>query len=150
MELWELAAREEIRELVARYATNCDSGRFDEVAALFAPDAILEPDGVVYQGHEAIRGMFTRAFNSIAVWPEPVKLRHMTTSLTIDVADQGGATSRCYYAVLMSHGLDHWGHYDDEYAVVDERWLFSHRREFIDGMTPGGWAETVTSGRRSS
>ena len=36
MELWELVARESIRDLVARYNANGDSGRFDQVLELFA------------------------------------------------------------------------------------------------------------------
>jgi hypothetical protein len=48
VELWELVARESIRDLVARYNANADAGRFEEVAALFARDAVMElvaPDG---------------------------------------------------------------------------------------------------------
>ena len=42
MDVWELVAREEIRELVARYAHCADSGRFEELVALFAEDGVLE------------------------------------------------------------------------------------------------------------
>src|SRR4051794_37808036 len=56
MELWELAAREAIRDVVAAYAHAADSGRFDEVAALFAADGVLEtPDHVEHRGCDAIR-----------------------------------------------------------------------------------------------
>ena len=43
--MWELVARESIRDLVARYNANGDSGRFDQVMALFAPDAVMEIEG---------------------------------------------------------------------------------------------------------
>ena len=49
------------------------------------------------------------------------------------------AAGRCYYQVLMSHGLDHWGRYIDGYQLVDGRWLFSSRRVTMDGYVPGGW-----------
>jgi hypothetical protein len=39
VEPWELGAREEIRELVARYAHCADGGRFDDLVALFAEDS---------------------------------------------------------------------------------------------------------------
>src|SRR4029077_12014451 len=56
MELWELAAREAIREPVAAYAHCADSGRFDEFAELFAPDGVLEVRGQEpVQGRDAIR-----------------------------------------------------------------------------------------------
>ncbi len=42
MELWELAARESIRDLVARYNANGDSGRFEQQMQVFAPDAVME------------------------------------------------------------------------------------------------------------
>src|SRR5579864_7356005 len=38
MEFWELIAREAIRDLVARYNANADTGRFDQVMELFSPD----------------------------------------------------------------------------------------------------------------
>jgi len=42
MEDWERAAREEIRELAARYNQAGDSGRFEEMLTLFAEDARLD------------------------------------------------------------------------------------------------------------
>ena len=45
MELWELAAREAIRETVARYAHLVDRGRIDELVELFAEDGTLEAAG---------------------------------------------------------------------------------------------------------
>jgi hypothetical protein len=44
MEPWQVAAREEIRELVARYAQHADRGRFDDLLALFADDGVLQID----------------------------------------------------------------------------------------------------------
>jgi len=58
MELWELVARESIRDLVARYNANGDSGRFDPMLALFAEDATLELSTGKLQGKTAIRTMF--------------------------------------------------------------------------------------------
>ncbi len=64
MELWELTARESIRDLVARYNANGDAGRFAQVLELFADDAAMEiatPGGDVqrYEGHDAIATIFT-------------------------------------------------------------------------------------------
>ena len=50
METWELIARESIRDLVARYNANGDTGRFDQLMELFAPDAVMDVDGEVYEG----------------------------------------------------------------------------------------------------
>jgi uncharacterized protein (TIGR02246 family) len=148
VELWELMARESIRDLVARYNANGDSGRFDQVVELFAPDAVMETDGDVYAGRDQIRSIFTTAAAAVVQWPEPVGMRHSTSTLQIDVAGPTAATSRCYYQVVTTRGLDHWGRYLDEYCVLEGRWLFAHRREFVDGSVPGSWAEfAMTQGR---
>jgi len=143
METWELVARESIRDLVARYNSNGDSGRFDEVLALFAPEAIMEVGGAVYEGRTAIRTIFTSARSSVLEHTDRPSLRHFTATLQIDVAGRATASSRCYYQVLMTHGLDHWGRYLDEFGVVDERWCFTRRRVLTDGAIPGGWAASL-------
>jgi hypothetical protein len=140
MELWELVARESIRDLVARYNANGDSGRFDQVVELFAPEAVMDVDGTVYRGRDEIRSLFTSTASSLLDRPGPVVLRHHTSTLQIDVKSEHSATSRCYYQVLLAEGLDHWGRYLDEYRVVDGRWRFAARREILDGTVPGGWA----------
>ena len=58
-----------------------------------------------------------------------------------DLASPTEATSRCYYLVVTNHGLDHWGRYLDRYCVRGGRWLFAHRRQFMDGAVPGSWAD---------
>jgi hypothetical protein len=139
MELWELVARESVRDLVARYNANADSGRFDQVLECFAPDAVMELDGRPYRGHEEIRTIFTGAADLVRSGPDPVLVRHHTSTLQIDVAGPDDASSRCYYQVLSGKGLDHWGRYLDRYGVIDGRWHFVHRREFLDGFVPGSW-----------
>jgi len=146
METWELVARESIRDLVARYNANGDSGRFDEVLALFAPDAVMEVGGAVYEGRGAIRKIFTSAQSSVLEHTDRPSLRHLTATLQIDVTGLATATARSYYQVLMPHGLDHWGRYLDEFGVVDERWCFTRRRVLTDGATPGGWADSLPTG----
>ena len=139
MDLWELVARESIRDLVARYNANADSGRFDQVLECFAPDAVMELDGRPYRGRPEIRTIFTGAKERVERGPQPIIVRHHTSTLQIDVTGPGDATSRCYYQVLSGTGLDHWGRYLDRYGVIGGRWYFLHRREFLDGFVPGSW-----------
>lgn len=65
MELWELIARESIRDLVARYNANGDSGRFEQMLEVFADDASMElvADGAVrrYDGIDQVATIFTEA-----------------------------------------------------------------------------------------
>lgn len=148
MEMWEMEARESIRDLVARYNANGDSGRFEPLMDLFARDAVMELSGEVYAGHERIRSIFASTAVTVNTTP-PVPgasrphLRHSTATLQIDVESPTTARSRCYYTVLMAHGLDHWGRYIDEFAVVDGEWRFTRRQVFTDGVTPGGWAASL-------
>jgi ketosteroid isomerase-like protein len=143
VEWWELGARENIRDLVARYNANADSGRFDRVLECFAPDAVLELDGRPYRGREEIRSVFTRAAEMARRGPDPVIVRHHTSTLQIDVGGPSDASSRCYYQVLSGEGLDHWGRYVDSYGVIDGKWYFFHRREFLDGFVPGSWTRST-------
>ncbi len=145
MEQWELIARESIRDLVARYNANGDSGRFDQVVALFAPNAMMDVGGVVFEGRDAIRTIFTSVQTDLADRTAPTFLRHHTATLQIDVVSPTEARSRCYYAVLMQHGLDHWGRYVDEFGIVDDAWRFTRRQVLTDGRTPGGWAASLPS-----
>jgi hypothetical protein len=144
---WEVVARESIRDLVARYNANGDSGRFDQVLECFAPHATMELDGVVYRGQAEIRTIFTDTAALAKQWPEPLGMRHFTSTLQIDVTSPVEATSRCYYQVLTTRGLDHWGRYLDTYEVVDGHWRFSRRREFLDGRAPDSWAASAATSR---
>lgn len=137
MEMWELVARESIRDLVARYNANGDSGRLDQVIALFAPDAVMEIAGEPPKvGREEIRTIFSDAAGGAEWGDQPVYLRHVTGTHQIDLVDEGRATGRCYYFVLTAVGLDHWGRYLDEYRVVDGEWRFARRKVSTDGRSP--------------
>ena len=143
MEAWEVAAREAIRDLVARYNANGDAGRFDDVMQLFAVDAVMELPLATHRGHAEIRGMFegvsgnTGSRDGVAMQ----FMRHFTATHQIEVASPTEASGRCYYAVLTERGLDHWGRYVDSYRMDGERWRFQHRRVTVDGCTPGSFAE---------
>jgi len=142
MEHWELVARESIRDLVARYNANGDSGRFGPMLELFAEDATMElPDGV-HRGRAAIRSMFENvASNTGAVKPSSARfIRHFTATHQIDVLSEDEASGRAYYVVFTDRGPDHWGRYVDDYRRIEGRWLFWRRKATTDAAVPGGWA----------
>lgn len=159
MELWELIARERIRDLVARYNANADAGRFDEVVALFAADAVMElvaADGETrtFAGSDAIRSLFSQ---TKAAW-DPARarketpggdggrhhVRHFVATHQIDVVDRDHARGRSYFLVLMGHGLDHWGRYVDEYGIRDGDWRIIRRKALSDGHAPDALAALAT------
>jgi len=144
LEVWELIARESIRDLVARYNANADAGRFAQVLELFADDATMEvttAGGVVqhYDGPGEIATLFTgtkRRWDADAGATGSTRrhhVRHFVSTHQIDVEDRAHASGRSYFAVLMPHGLDHWGRYLDEYEERGGRWLFTRRRALPDG-----------------
>jgi uncharacterized protein (TIGR02246 family) len=141
MELRELAAREAIRETVAAYAHCADSGRFDELAGLFAVDGVLEVHGQdPVEGRDAIRAYLGGVGTDLARDTSVPLIRHHVSNLRIEVMSQAEARGACYFLAVTEHGVDHWGRYRDRYVPDGDRWLFAHRFVRTDGTTPGGWA----------
>jgi uncharacterized protein (TIGR02246 family) len=144
MELYELIARESIRDLVQRYNANGDSGRLDPMLELFAEDATMELPNGVFRGRAEIRTFFERVARNTREGARAAYIRHNTSTHQIDVLDDTAAKGRCYYFVITDSGLDHWGRYIDEYRNIDGVWRFSHRKITTDGAVPGSWAETAS------
>jgi ketosteroid isomerase-like protein len=145
MELFELIARESIRDLVQRYNANGDSGRFDPMLALFAEDATMELPNGTFQGRAAIRAMFESVAERTGAGKRAAYIPHNTSTHQSDVHDENTASGRCYYFVITDSGLDHWGRYIDEYRRIDGQWRFWHRRVTSDGAVENAWAETAQS-----
>ncbi len=133
----DLLAREAIRDLVVRYNSYGDSGLFDRMIGLFAPDAVVEINGSAYHGLDEIRRVFSSVpEDTSGPGDRPAYLRHCTATHQVDLVDETTATGRSYFFVLTSVGLDHWGRYLDEYCVVDGEWRFARRRVLTDALGP--------------
>jgi hypothetical protein len=146
METWELLARESIRDLVARYNANGDSGRIARVLELFAPDAMMEitsegGETRTYRGVGEIETIFTGAIETFRAEAgrrdQPEYVRHCVATHQIDVGDRQHAKGRCYFFVIRADGLDHWGRYVDEYEERDGRWRFTYRKVTTEGRQRG-------------
>jgi uncharacterized protein (TIGR02246 family) len=148
MDTAELVAREAIRDLVARYAQGADRGRFDEVAALFAPDGVLElPDGTKAIGRDVIRSFLGATGESLGKMAAVPWIRHHVTTHRIVVEDRDRASGHAYFFVMTERGPDHWGRYTDRYVRDGEVWLFAGRRVRLDGYAPGSVAAERRAGR---
>ena len=145
-----LLAREAIRDLVTRYNSNGDTGRFETLRELFAEHAVMElarTDGTldIYNGREKLMEIFTAAKDrtsshaAATTSARPTYLRHMTATHQIDLVDDDHANGRCYFAVYMANGLDHWGRYIDRYVRIDGVWFFEFRRVHVDDSAAGSW-----------
>lgn len=156
MTLDDLLAREGIRDLVARYNSCGDSGKFDQLWPLFAHDAVMQiglasGERTEHIGLEQIKQIFTGAQDTLRSHsvdrPAPVArrtyIRHFTSTHQIDLLDADHAMGRCHFAVIIGDddqgGLDHWGRYLDEYVRIDETWRFQRRQVHVDGQIAQSW-----------
>lgn len=139
MEHWELTAREGVRDTIARYAHLVDGGRFDELVALFADDAVLEAgDQPAARGRPAIAAFFRGTGSRLATASQgPPLIRHHVSTIVIDVTGPDAACARSYFLAITERGPDHWGRYRDELARTGERWVFTSRRVRVDGRAAG-------------
>jgi ketosteroid isomerase-like protein len=131
MEPWETAAREEIRELVARYTHWADGGRIELVVELFEPDAVFQADNApeLLVGRQAIGGFLGGLADTHGDEVGQTYMRHFVTNLTIEFENDHEASGAAYWAVISDNGLWRWGRYRDAYRrQEDGRWLFARRR----------------------
>ena len=135
----ELAAREAVREAIARYAHGVDHGKFDAAATCFAEDGVLEVVGAGrHEGRAAIVEMFKGAGRRLASTSTNAFIRHHVSSIAIDVdVTAGRATATSYFFVVTEIGPDHWGTYRDELMRDDASgtWLFRERKVSVEGRT---------------
>lgn len=155
MDVDELAAREQIRELVAAYAHLADGGRFEDLLELFAEDGVLHGgDAPEARGRDAIRDFLAGTGRDLESVTSVRLIRHHVSNLRIEITGPDQAQGTAYFLVVTDRGLDHWGRYRDSYARIGGRWLFRHRRARLDGYAPGSWsaerrARDAKSGTRS-
>jgi ketosteroid isomerase-like protein len=156
MELWEVTARESIRDLTTRYNSNGDAGRFANVRDLFHEDAVMDLEGEVKTGLDEIMTIFsgtqsklhgtdaathasTDAPSTSDAHKEKAALpyvRHFTATHQIDLVDENNATGRLYFFVVTPIGPDHWGRYTDMYRKnAVGQWKFARRHVKVDGRS---------------
>jgi SnoaL-like domain len=123
----ELSAREEIRDLLARYTYQGDRGRLPALAACFAEDGTLEFPGNKGTGPSGVLKVLMAGVANPAI----TFVRHHVTIPLIEVADNT-ATVRSYFTVISNHGPDHSGTYSDRLIKTADGWRFAHRLVRID------------------
>jgi hypothetical protein len=149
MELWELTARERIRDSLARYTWSGDALRLDELALAFCEDGVLEVRGrPPLEGRDAIvrflGGVAGRAADPTrpAAAPDEAApglrriVRHNLTNVDFLETTPTGARVASYFTVITEIGLDHMGRYRDEFVPVGEQWLIRHRLVRTDWRAP--------------
>jgi SnoaL-like domain len=150
MELWELVARERIRDSLALYNWSGDAFRLDHLAGAFCEDGVLEVRGQEpHRGRAAIVAFLggggdggddesRRAALQAAARASGIRriVRHNVTNIHFREVTPEQALVSSYFTVLTEIGLDHFGRYRDTFVPVDDRWLIEHRFVSTDWRAP--------------
>jgi hypothetical protein len=134
VEMWELVAREQIRDTLARYNWSGDTGRLDGLAEAFCPDGVLEVPGFEpLRGRSEIVGFLGDVAGNITVGGDikPV-VRHNVANVLFTAATPDQAQVSCYFTVITHVGLDHIGRYRDTFVPDGDTWLIKHRKVSVD------------------
>lgn len=145
MDPWEITARVEIDDLIARYARYADSGRSSDLAALFTDDGVLTAGGDDVRGRAAITAYLDANKASLAGRDPTGRIRHHVSSRRIDLTSRTAAHATSYFLAITATGPDHWGVYRDELVHDGAQWCFARRAAVVEGHAPGSWAEARNS-----
>jgi hypothetical protein len=138
VEMWELVARAQIRDTLARYNWSGDVGRLDGLAETFCADGVLE-----IRGFEPLRGrseivaflggVAGKITTSVAVKPV---VRHNVANVLFTALTPDQAQVSSYFTVVTHIGLDHFGRYRDILVPDGGTWLIKHRKVSTDWAAP--------------
>ena len=129
--MWELTARERVRDSLARYNWSGDALRLDELALAFCEDGELEVRGQPpVRGRRAIvdflGGVTSRPPGQTSDGSRRIVRHNLTNTRFVDVRPHE-ARVESYFTVLTEIGLDHYGRYRDLFVPVGDEWLIRHR-----------------------
>ncbi len=141
MELWELSARERIRDTLARYNWSGDALRLADLAEAFCEDGVLQlRGGEPVHGRPAIVEFLSGAVESpnAAAAETAVRriVRHNVTNIRFTEVTPDEAHVACYFTVVTEIGLDHYGRYRDVLVPVGGDWLIKSRFVSTDWHAP--------------
>jgi hypothetical protein len=138
VQMWEMVAREQIRDTLARYNWSGDAGRLDGLAETFCADGVLDIRGVQpLRGRSEILAFLGGVTGNIAVSPD-VKhvVRHNLTNVLFTGMTPEQAHVSSYFTVVTHIGLDHFGRYRDTLVPDGDVWLIKHRKVSTDWAAP--------------
>jgi hypothetical protein len=131
VETWQLIAREQIRDTLARYNWAGDGGRIDDLADTFCADGVLEIRGLQpLRGRSEIVGFLGGVTGKTTI------VRHNVTNVLFTDVTPDEAHVSCYFTVITHVGLDHVGRYRDTFVPDGDTWLIKHRKVSTDWAAP--------------
>jgi hypothetical protein len=134
MELWELVARERIRDSLMQYTWSGDALRITELALAFCEDGVLEIKGrQPWTGRHMIVTQLSRGSDRpVAKGAVRRIVRHNIANIRFLEMQRERALVASYFTVVTEVGLDHYGRYRDTFVPVGEQWLIQHRFVSVD------------------
>lgn len=150
MEMWELIARERIRDTLARYNWSGDAGRVDGLAETFCADGILEIRGSEpLCGRTEIAAFLSGVTGKIAVQADVKSIvRHNVANVLFTDVAPGQVRVDSYFTVVTRIGLDHYGRYRDILVPEGDTWLIKHRKVSTDWAAPDSAMAREPSGTK--
>ncbi len=136
--MWELVAREHIRDTLARYNWSGDAGRLDDLADTFCDDGVLEIRGLEQlNGRIEIVAFLGGVTGKVAASADVKAIvRHNVANLLFDDVTPDRAQISCYFSVVTHIGLDHIGRYRDTLVPDGDTWRIKHRKVSTDWAAP--------------
>lgn len=138
MEMWELVAREQIRDTLARYNWSGDAGRLNALADTFCADGVLEIRGLEpLRGRSEIATFLGGITGKIVIDADVTPIvRHNVANVLFTELAPDRARVDSYFTVLTHMGLDHYGRYRDILVPESDTWLIKHRKVSTDWAAP--------------
>ena len=138
MEMWELVAREQIRDTLARYNWSGDAGRLNALTDTFCSDGVLEIRGLEpLRGRSEIATFLGGITGKIAIDADVTPIvRHNVANVLFTELAPDRARGDSYFTVLTHMGLDHYGRYRDILVPESDTWLIKHRKVSTDWAAP--------------
>lgn len=130
-----LLDRDEIRDLVRRYAHLVWQNRPLETVELFAADGVVDlgPDGGRIEGREALRAVYSQKVEEMML--HPFVHNHV---IALDGDRASGTAYLDLRCVREGQSLIGSGHYADRYLREDGRWKFQYRKLEMHYLVPPG------------
>jgi hypothetical protein len=139
-----LLDRAQIEDLLVNYYAQLGTGRHD-FGAFYLQDGVLDVNGMVAKGQQAIEDLYKRAGQEVP--RRPGTFRMLLTNLKI-VVDGDAATADVLWTGINSETVQsapqviEQGREHDELVKRDGRWYFKHRVITADGGMPAFFAKT--------
>jgi hypothetical protein len=146
--MWELVAREQIRDTLARYNWAGDAGRLEDLAETFCADGILEIRGSQpLRGRSEIVAFLGGVTGKVAVSADvkPI-VRHNVANVLFTNVTREQAHVSCYFTVVTHIGLDHIGRYRDTFVPDGDTWRIKQRQVSTDWAAPNSIMARPASG----